>query len=141
MLNKQAGTIYESEFKTNALKKGLDVFPSEGDYSIVDCVVLNPAGKAFRVQIKGTQCCLFSDGVGRKPSANKFKIVVCKSKTKSGMSAKEVDVLACYIQPRNTWYIIPMIKAVDRKTLAFYLVDDSKSQWEPYRDNWDVFFN
>jgi hypothetical protein len=43
-VSKKSGTIYECVFKVEAMKHGNDVFPSEGDYSVVDMVVLNPAG-------------------------------------------------------------------------------------------------
>ncbi len=141
-MSKKDGTIYEGVFKVESLRHGLDVFPSEGDYSVVDCMVLNPAGKAFRVQIKGTACVGASEGVGRKPMKDKFKIAIDKGKGKSGsrvLHATEIDVLACYIQPKDTWYLIPMVKAVGIKTLAFFTSEDSESKWQPYRNNWDIF--
>ena len=138
-MSKKQGTIYECIFKTESLKQGLDVFPSEGDYSVVDVIILNPAGRCFRVQVKGTACVGSSEGAGRKPMKDKFKIAIDKGKGKSVLHATEVDVLACYIQPRDTWYLIPMIKAVGLKTLAFFTSKNSESKWQPYRDNWDIF--
>ena len=140
MLNKKLGTIYEAQFKTEALKKGLDVFPAEGDYSVVDCIVLNPAGKTFRVQVKGTSAERTSEGKNRTVSKNKFKIVTRTGAEGKELLATEVDVLACYIEPRDTWYIMPMVKAVGRKSFAFFLCENSTSQWEPYRNNWDIFY-
>lgn len=137
-MSKKDGTIYEGVFKVESLRHGLDIFPSEGDYSVVDCVVLNPAGKAFRVQIKGTACEGASDGASRPPMKNKFKICIDGDR-RATILATEVDVLACYISPRDTWYLIPMVKAVGLKTLAFFLTDDSDSKWQTYRNNWDIF--
>jgi hypothetical protein len=137
-MSKKDGTIYECVFKVEAMKHGNDVFPSEGDYSVVDMVVLNPAGRAFRVQIKGTALEGASDGASRPPMKNKFKICI-DGERRNTILATEVDVLACYISPRDTWYLIPMVKAVGLKTLAFFLQEDSESKWQAYRNNWDIF--
>lgn len=137
-MNKKSGTIYECVFKVEAMNRGLDVFPSEGDYSVVDMVILNPAGKCFRVQVKGTACAGSSEGSNRSPSVNKFKIAIDKGKGNM-LHATEVDVLACYIQPRDTWYLLPMVRAQGLTNLAFFLGGDSESKWQPYRNNWDIF--
>ena len=121
-----------------ALRRGLDVFVSEGDYSVVDCIVLNPAGRSFRTQIKGTAC-QGSDGAGRPIPKDKFKILAGRGRGKTGISATDVDILACYIEPYDTWYIIPMVYAHEQRSLAFFLGIDTKSKWNPFRDNWDLF--
>lgn len=138
MSHKRQGTTYEVAFRLEALRQGLDVFVPEGDYSVVDCVILNPSGKAFRIQIKGTAC-QGSDGAGRKIPETKYKIIAGTGTHKEGISATEVDVLACYIEPVDTWYIIPMNYAHEQKSFAFFVSEDSKSKWTPFRDNWSVF--
>ena len=52
---KNKGTLYEQTFFTEALAHDLDVFTPLGDYLPQDCLVMNQAGKIFRVQIKGTE--------------------------------------------------------------------------------------
>lgn len=131
MLSKKQGTIYETLFTVEALKRNLDVFNPVGDYSIIDSVVLNPAGKCYRVQIKGTNCTL---------GKNRFQFTAGVGPSKSLISATDVDILACYIQPRDIWYFLPMVKAAGRKKFALYPVKRSRSLWEPYRDYWDIFF-
>lgn len=140
MYHKRQGTSYEVAFRLEALRRGLDVFVPEGDYSVVDCVVLNPSGKAFRTQIKGTAC-QGSDGAGRKVSKDKYKIVAGTGAHKDGLSATELDVLACYIEPCDTWYLIPMNHAHEQKTFAFFVGENSTSKWQPYRDNWDAYLD
>lgn len=131
MLFKKQGTIYETLFTFEALKRNLDVFNPVGDYSTIDSVVLNPAGKCYRVQVKGTNCTL---------DKNRFNITAGVGPSKSLISATDVDILACYIQPRDVWYLLPMVKAAGRKRFALYPIENSKSRWEPYRNNWDIFF-
>ena len=70
---------------------------------------------------------------------NKYKIVIGRGGEKNPLSATEVDVLACYIAPRDTWFLLPMVRATGRRTFAFFIVENSKSQWEKYRNNWDIF--
>ena len=52
---KNKGTLYEQTFFTEALFRNLHVFPPVGDYLPIDCLVMNDAGKVFKVQIKGTE--------------------------------------------------------------------------------------
>jgi len=131
--HKKMGTIYEVQFRMDALKQGFDVFNPEGDYSLVDAIVLNQVGKSFRVQVKGTSKRSDVD-LGR---TTKYKCIMHAAKEDA--TAKEVDVLACYIAPKNTWYLLPMTRAIGRQSFVFFPSKDSKSQWEPYRNNWDIF--
>ena len=52
---KRKGSLYEQKFFSEALEHGLEVFVPLGDYLPQDCLVMNSAGKIFKVQIKGTE--------------------------------------------------------------------------------------
>ena len=52
---KRKGNIYEQIFFTEALSHNLEIFTPLGDYLPQDCLVMNQAGKVFKVQIKGTE--------------------------------------------------------------------------------------
>jgi hypothetical protein len=137
MLARKQGTYYETLFVAEAMKQGLDVFLPVGDYSIVDALVQNPAGKHFRVQVKGTNV------AHRKTETNNghYRIVLGKGAEHREIPATEIDMLVAYIEPVNCWYLIPMVKAAGRKSYRFYPeVPTSTSQWTKYKDNWDVFF-
>lgn len=136
---KRDGTIYELQFRIEALKRNLDTFPPDGDYSPIDCIVLNPAGKAFRVQVKGTACVLQSDGKDRPIRKGKYRIVSGRSSNKTSYSATEIDVLACYIAPLDEWYLIPMVYAANNQSLAFFTHEGTTSKWQKYRNKWDIF--
>ena len=131
--SKRHGTVYEIAFRLEAIRRGLDVYPSEGDYSVVDCVVLGPSGRAHRVQVKGT------GGSASDGSKNKYRITAGRGTAKEPLRATEVDVLACYISPKDTWYLIPMSVAHGRKSFAFWVSEGSTSQWEQYRNEWGIF--
>ena len=51
---KREGTSHEARFKSEALKRGLDVLVPEGDYLPYDCMVVNGEGTKIRVQVTGT---------------------------------------------------------------------------------------
>ncbi len=136
---KRDGTVYELQFRIEALRRGLDTFPPDGDYSPVDCIVLNPAGKTYRVQVKGTACVGKSDGKGRSPSKYKYRIISGRRSDKSTYSATEIDVLACYIAPVDEWFLIPMVLAANNSSLAFFTGANSRSKWQKHRNNWDIF--
>ena len=52
---KRKGNLYEQKYFTSALEAGLEVFVPLGDYLPQDCMVMNSAGRVFKVQIKGTE--------------------------------------------------------------------------------------
>ena len=65
---KRKGSLYEQTFFTEALARNLEVFTPLGDYLPQDCLVMNQAGKIFKVQIKGTKDKQFdkaNKGLGR----------------------------------------------------------------------------
>ena len=74
MDSKRFGTTCYVAVKLHALKRNLEVFPTEGDFSVVDCIIMNPAGKCYRVQIKGTST-ITSDGIDRPKPKNKYRVV------------------------------------------------------------------
>jgi len=55
MITKRKGYLYEQKFFSEALEHGLEVFVPLGDYLPQDCLVMNTAGKIFKVQVKGTE--------------------------------------------------------------------------------------
>ena len=55
MTMKRKGSLYEQKFFSEALQHGLEVFVPLGDYLPQDCLVMNSAGKIFKIQVKGTE--------------------------------------------------------------------------------------
>ena len=62
---KRAGNLYEQRFYTEALSRGFEVFIPLGDYLPQDAIVMNSAGKLFKVQVKGTEKKDREGGFGR----------------------------------------------------------------------------
>lgn len=132
---KKLGTIYEAAFRLEAMRRGLDVAPSEGDYMPYDCIVDN-GKELLRVQIKGT--------------AHKQKGKTCEYMVTTAMGAKTskkthyadnaYDILACCINTghESIWYLIPKKKIGTRLSIKLFPNPTSKGQWEKYRHGWDL---
>jgi hypothetical protein len=135
---KRRGSLYEQTFFTEALARNLEVFTPLGDYLPQDCLVMNQAGKIFKVQIKGTK-----DKVFDKPNKGQGRYMVT---TASGTSKKmtidctKVDILAAYIEAIPTWYIIPCLEINQAVRISLYAHNpSSKAKHEKYREAWDLF--
>ena len=136
--SKQKGTMYEMLFIAECMKRGLHPHDSPGDYLAHDSLVLNNAGKVFRVQVKGTNT---SDERGSRMP--RYRVTAKSSNTPNhhGLDCTKVDVLAAYVGITETWYIIPCLKVEARRAVWLFPSNpDSKGQFEKYKDNWDYFF-
>jgi len=136
---KRTGSIYEQQFSLDALKNGLEVFTPIGDYLPQDCIVMNSAGRTFRVQVKGTGV-LIEDkrnngGLGR------YMITSASGKkVKETIDCTKVDTLAAYIEPVNAWYIIPCMDLDNAIRISLYPHNaKSKAKYERFLNNWNAF--
>ena len=132
------GNLYGQIFFTEALRHGLEVFPPLGDYLPIDCLVMNSAGRVFKIQIKGTTRPIFCEknkGVGR------YKITSCSGRIKKNpLDCTKVDILAAYIEDLKFWYLIPCMALDSATTIGLYPhIADSKAKHEKFKENWNLF--
>ena len=126
------GTIFETEFAVEALRRGFiphhPVTPMPWDF-IVDC----PAG-LLKVQVKGTATAS-DDGTSYK--------LMSSSGRNNGKQAVgvEVDLLTCWIDVKRVWYIIPTSVQLPKCIRLAANNKRSTSKYEKYRDNWAPFYN
>ena len=134
---KRQGNLYEQKFVVKSLEHNLEPHLSPGDYLPHDVLVTNPAGKVFKVQVKGTACEM------KDPTrqSNRYRITAasgCHSKV--ALDCTKVDVLAAYIEPMDIWYIIPCLQLMGRKAAWFYPANEkSKAFYERFKENWGLF--
>jgi len=131
---KRRGSQYESAFVTQALKRGLDILEPYGDYMPYDVMVQNGDGRILRVQVKGT-----SSQIKNKPG---YKVIAATGNTtKTPINPEEVDVLAAYVEPEDTWYLIPVKKLTGN--VSVYLNPNTKQngRYEVWKEAWNVFQN
>ena len=131
---KRRGSQYEAAFATQALKRGLDILEPYGDYMPYDLMVQNGDGRILRVQVKGT-----GNQIKNKPGYN--VIAASGNSTKTPINPDEVDVLAAYVEPEDTWYVIPVVKL--KGNVSVYLNPKTKrnGRYEVWREAWNVFQN
>ena len=100
--SKLQGELAELRFMTSAAEHGLRVIKPWGDSSRYDFVV-EQTGRFLRVQVKSTSI---------QPRKGYFVCPLCRGRQKPYTSA-QIDFLAVYIVPADTWYVIP-IKVLSR---------------------------
>ena len=131
---KRRGRQYEAAFATQALKRGLDILEPYGDYMPYDVMVQNGDGRILRVQVKGT-----GNQIKNKPG---YKVIAATgNSTKTPINPDEVDVLAAYVEPEDTWYVIPVVKL--KGNVSVYLNPNTKrnGRYEVWKEAWNVFQN
>lgn len=131
---KRRGSQYEAAFATQALKRGLDILEPYGDYMPYDVMVQNGDGRILRVQVKGT-----GNQIKNKPG---YKVIAATGNaTKTPINPDEVDVLAAYVEPEDTWYVIPVVKL--KGNVSVYLNPNTKrnGRYEVWKEAWNVFQN
>ena len=135
---KRAGTIYEQIFIVRALREGFEPHLTIGDFLPHDIMVSNAAGTAFRVQVKGT-----ANAKAEQRSNPRYRITAGRargSKAKVPLDCSKVDVLAAYIEPVDTWYLVPCLKIKSCSVWLYPTTEGgSKGYYEQFRENWDYF--
>ncbi len=131
------GALFEHIFFVEAMKRGLMPFLPMQPRQPQDSVVMNQAGKMYKVQVKGTHTTIVHHG------AKRFKIQpVCGNVKKTPIDCTKVDLLVAYIEPEDAFYIIPCLEIENVKSLWFYTHNpNSKAKFEKYRERWDLFKN
>lgn len=135
---KRKGNLYEQKFFTKALEHGLDVFVPLGDYLPQDCLVMNSAGRVFKVQIKGTET--KTKDKSRAGLGRYMLTTATGSASKDAIDCTKVDVLVAYIEEENIFYNIPCIELDGAKRISVYPHNpQSKAKHEQFKDNWKIF--
>tara|TARA_R110002012_G_scaffold320756_1_gene545410 strand:+ start:203 stop:625 length:423 start_codon:yes stop_codon:yes gene_type:complete len=135
--NKRPGAVYEYQFFAKAMALGLEIFIPAGDYLPQDCHVVNEKGKVFRVQVKGTRAPVGEGIYKKKP---RFRLSTGSGvRSKESIKCENVDILAGYVAPLDTFYIIPCDKLTGVSTWVYPNDPADKHRFEKYRENWDAF--
>lgn len=134
---KRTGSLYEQSFFLEALKNDLEVFAPIGDYLPQDCIVMNRAGRVFKVQIKGTACLIKTCKGGK----GRYMITASSGNDmKKSIDCQKVDILAAYVDPTDSWYLIPSLQLDNAVRISLYPHNsNSKAKHEKFLENWEVF--
>tara|TARA_Y100000588_G_scaffold312341_1_gene338960 strand:+ start:224 stop:646 length:423 start_codon:yes stop_codon:yes gene_type:complete len=135
--SKAFGQAVEQLFFARAMLRGLDVFVPLGDYLPQDCLVVNAADKYYRVQVKGTDKPRIREST-RRTTKERWR-VTAQCKSKEPLDCTKVDLLAAYVRPMDTWYLIPCLEVSSRCVWLYPNTEDSKAKYEKYKEDWDYF--
>ena len=135
---KRKANLYEQKFFAEALARNLEVFTPLGDYLPQDCLVMNQAGRVFKVQIKGTMDRVIDKANG---GLGRYMITTATGTAKKHtIDCTKVDVLAAFIESIPTWYIIPCLEINQNIRISLYAHNPkSKAKHEKFREAWDYF--
>ena len=133
--NKARGTLYEQRFIVQCLERGLAPFIPIESGSPQDLLVMNRDSTVFKVQVKGTGV-----AVQKGKGAVRYKISASTGKEiKQVIDCQKVDIVAAYIDPLDSWYIIPCDEL--NATSVWISPDSNKSRFEKYKGFWEQFAN
>lgn len=133
--NKAQGTLYEHRFIVQCLERGLAPFIPVESVSAQDLLVMNRDSTVFRVQVKGTAV-----PVQKGKGATRYKISASTGQyVKQVIDCQKVDIIAAYIDPLDSWYIIPCDEV---NVTSVWISPTSKtSRFEKYKGSWELFAN
>ncbi len=99
-----------------------------GDNQPFDFVV-GSGGRFSRVQVKS----------GSVAQGRGYHISCFRPADRQGYSARDIDFVAAYIVPGDTWYLIPVGALAGRKTLVLFPRQPrSAGLFEQYREAWKL---
>ncbi len=131
---KRLGELAELVFMTRAAALGLIVMKPFGDSAPYDVVVDN-GSRLLKLQIKSAA----------SPRNGAYEINAARGRfVKRAYTRRDIDFLAAYLVPEDTWYIFPLSAFSPRKTLRLPANSDvarppsTGSRHSPYREAWNL---
>lgn len=132
-MSKKQGELNQLRFLLKCYEKGFQVSLPYGDSAKYDCVV-DGNGKLYRVQIKSTS---YQDKSRRQ---DRYKIIASGGcDAKKPYTKDDIDILAVYIVPHNTWYLVPVERLEAHISTYFAPQREGKGKYEPFKEGWEIF--
>ncbi len=123
---KRRGEEAELAFMRRAIAEGFAIAKPWGDSERYDFILDNGV-RLWRVQVRSTDY----------EAHHGFAVHTYVTRKMVRLTAKEVDVIAAYLVPKDLWYIVP-IEACTCKNLWFFPGRSRKgSRFEKFREGWD----
>lgn len=123
---KARGELAEVRFLFAATSRSLVVAKPWGDNQPFDFVV--GLRQFQRVQVKSASV----------PYGRGYHLSCFRPGHRQGYSADEIDILAAYLVPDDTWYVIPVDALAGRKTLLLYPRHLDSGVFLGYREAWHL---
>ena len=130
---KTQGEISELRFYLRAFEHGFIVSKPFGDNARYDFIV-DSGNRLSRVQIKSVSV------IDTTRRTNKYRINATHGgKEKHKYLPEECDILAAYVIPEDTWYIIPISKITGASVNLYPHRGGSIGNYEGHREGWGIF--
>jgi hypothetical protein len=126
---KAAGEAVELAFMARAAALGLTVCKPLGDSASYDVVIGSPGSRLLRVQVKSV-----CSSAGPRYTIHAGH----RLRSRTPYTADEIDLLAAWVAPFDTWYIIPVDALGGRARFRVYPKPTSRGQFEGFRERWDL---
>lgn len=126
---KRKGELAELRFWTEATRRGMIVSKPYGDSARYDFVV-DCAGQLSRVQVKST-----SSGNQTGYHMN------CCAGSRRPYRPDDVDFIAAYVVPNDTWYIVPVSALGERTSLTLSRPHSQRRPADRFKERWDLLEN
>ncbi len=125
---KHQGELAEAAFLEKAVRLGFTVSRPFGESSAYDFIV-EKDGRLARVQVKSVA--VARNGTYRISSGSGHS-------SKRAYTRAEIDVLAAYVVPEKTWYLIPVAAFSPVKSIHLCPQRPSRRRFERFREAWEV---
>ncbi|HXE90098.1 MAG TPA: group I intron-associated PD-(D/E)XK endonuclease [Terriglobales bacterium] len=123
---KLQGEAAESVFLARAVSLGLTVCKPWGDSAKYDFVVDNGC-RLFRTQVKSVS----------QLDGDSYRITSGSgNRAKTPYTGAQIDLLAAYVQPFDTWYLIPVEAFTPATTIRLCPHRTSRRKFERFREAW-----
>ncbi len=121
------GEWAEAAFLTKAVGMGFTACRPFCDRHRFDFLLISLTGKVSRVQVRSSW---------KKQRNRAYDLTLITHGRR--YHANEVDFIIGYIVPTDAWYVIPVRGLRCTHASVFPHVEGTQSQWERYREAWDL---
>lgn len=127
---KEQGELAEIYFLLKATLRGFTISKPWGDSRRYD-FVLDNGFRLMRIQVKSVSRIM--------PGQNHFRAHASTQNGAKPYTTSQIDFLAAYVFPLDTWYIIPAHVLRGRECVHLMPhVAGSRAEFEPFRETWDL---
>jgi len=128
MRSKDIGELAEVEFMRVSMRHGLVLSEPRGDNQKYDFIVDN-GYQLFKIQVKSTSTFIENKDCYQLGTSY-------GSERKKLYTNKDIDFFACYIEPEDLWYIVP-VTSVHTPSIRIYH-NSNASKLTPFSEAWHL---
>jgi hypothetical protein len=128
--NLYTGLVAEMQFACECAKRGWITLSPHNDIAPYDFVV-DTGERLIKVQVKGTSV--------QEKKRKTFRLTTSRKDGKGNKvmyKEEDFDFYALYVEPKNTWYIVPINELKSKETRV--IPEDTEHWMFPYEEAWEL---